>query len=55
MKSEKNRSRSTTRELAEESIAIRGMHCASCVSSVENVIWDVDGVHSVGVNLAVRM
>ncbi|MEX0779037.1 MAG: heavy metal translocating P-type ATPase [Balneolales bacterium] len=31
---------------------IKGMSCASCVSSAEKAIWDVEGVKKVSVNLA---
>ena len=33
---------------------INGMHCASCVSSVENIINKIDGVNSAIVNLTLE-
>jgi len=36
----------------EESIGVTGMHCASCVASVENALKQVNGVLDVVVNLA---
>jgi len=33
-------------------IKVEGMHCASCVSSVENALNDLDGVEKASVNLA---
>jgi Cu+-exporting ATPase len=36
----------------EESIGVTGMHCASCVASVENALKEVNGVLDVTVNLA---
>ena len=35
-------------------LAVRGMHCAGCVSSVEKALQDVAGVESAAVNLATQ-
>jgi len=41
-----------TKQLSKETIQIKGMHCASCVSSVEKVLNNLEGVESASVNLA---
>jgi len=37
---------------AQASLSLGGMHCASCVSTIENSLAGIDGVEEVGVNLA---
>ncbi len=44
--------RSESSKPTEESIGVTGMHCASCVASVENALKEVNGVLDVTVNLA---
>ena len=39
-------------DISTVTIGIKGMHCASCVATVENTIRDVEGVLSTSVNLA---
>lgn len=41
-----------TKELKKESLQIDGMHCASCVSAVEQSLNDREGVDEAAVNLA---
>ena len=38
--------------MKKETYKIRGMHCASCVATIEHVLGKTAGVHSVSVNFA---
>ncbi|WP_461208820.1 heavy metal translocating P-type ATPase [Desulfocurvus sp. DL9XJH121] len=43
---------SEAKELLRVQAGVRGMHCAACSSRIERVVGAMDGVDSVGVNLA---
>ncbi len=45
---------SSPADLREVDLVIKGMHCASCVSTVENALAEVDGVNRAEVNFGVE-
>jgi heavy metal translocating P-type ATPase len=44
----------TNNRIADLLVEIDGMHCASCVTRIEHVVQNLEGVKSVSVNLATR-
>ena len=41
-------------ESISKTYGVKGLHCAGCVVSVEKALLDLEGVHSVSVNLSLE-
>ena len=39
-------------EYKEEILSIKGMHCSKCISVIEEILMEIDGVEKVSVSLA---